>query len=250
MATATEVLTRGHAGVFDLRTEGPSENRGCCPGSEYIGGSGGVSWYEYFVDSKTGETYRVSCWDGVEGGKSAHSERDEEWLGRCFAEVVTRCHQEADSGKTEIRISRNERAVMQGKVHKLWLESAPGKFDGEQSTEGLSGGFVGYSHGVPVICDLEKEDLFPPRIGERAVKDALASAERHPSHPYAQQDEVFIGDRQIPVMSDSIPWKTKRLGPSSRGTHGRLGRHVPIFIKKSELDEAVEALRKWEARSK
>lgn len=248
MTAPAVIPNRTFAGLFDLSTDGPTNDHGVCPGSEYIGGYGGVGWYQYYTDAKTGEVYSVRCTDGVNGGRGPRSDANEEWLTRCYYEVISRCHREAKLGKTEIRISRNERAVMHGMTHDRWLASAPGLMDGVQSKEGLDGGFVGHSHGVPVICDLEKEDEFPPRIGEQTVKDALKfTGVRHTN---ADKDEIFIGDYQTPIMSHNIPWKTLRLGPSARDSRGRLtsDRHVPLFIQKSELDEAVEALQKWEAR--
>jgi hypothetical protein len=46
-------------------------------------------------------------------------------------------------------------------THYMWLESASGANDGQDSKEGLEGGLVGHCHGVPVICDLSQKDDLP-----------------------------------------------------------------------------------------
>ncbi len=251
MTVSSEIPNRPFAGVFDLPTSGPSKEHGVDPGSDYIGGYGGVGWYQYYIDSQTGETYSVRCTDGVNGGRGPYSESDQQWRHRCYWAIIQRSRREATSGKSEIRISRNERAIMQDVTHRFWLESGPDKRDGVQSEEGLNGGFVGHCYGVPVICDLEKEDVFPPKIGEEAVKQALTFATQV-RHMHGKEGEVFIGDFETPIIRSDFQWKTLRLGPSVRDSRGRLtnDRRVPLFIQKTELDEAVEALRKWEEHNK
>ena len=157
---------RTFAGVFDLRVEGDENAHGVGQSNDAIGGFYGVGWYEYFKDAETGQVYRVHCSDGVNGGKGAHSDTDENWLNAIHYAIVARCHKEAKSGATEIRISRNERVVMQGFDHRFWLKSSEGACDGQQSNDGLEGGLVGHCLGVPVICDMDQEDNFSPRPTE------------------------------------------------------------------------------------
>lgn len=163
-ANAVEVPSRGYANVFDLRVKGDEKTHGVGPGSQYIGGYSGMGWYNFFVDHKTGEKYKVHCWDGVNGGKDAYSDKDEEWRHKCYEAIIARTHAETKTGQTVVCISRNEWVVMQGFIHCTWLESEEGKRDGEQSKEdALNGGFVGMCRGIPVVCDLKREDMLPPR---------------------------------------------------------------------------------------
>src|SRR3989344_4367931 len=48
--------SRHIAGIFDLPIPGPSERSDVATG---------IEWWDYFKDAKTGETYKVRCWDGV-----------------------------------------------------------------------------------------------------------------------------------------------------------------------------------------
>jgi len=150
-----ELASRRYANVFDLPIEGPENVRGCDASNEAIGGCYGVGWNEYFQDANTGEQYVVNCSDGVNGGKGAYSDKDEGVRQEYYQALCVRFREEAASGALEIRISRNERFVMQGFTHAALLESGHDQLDGKQSKEGLEGGLVGHFHGIPVICDLE-----------------------------------------------------------------------------------------------
>lgn len=163
IAMNKEITSRSRAHIFDLRIEGPEENRAVNPSSDAIGGAYGVGWSEYFVDRNTGEIYKVHCSDGVYGGRDSHTNEDLAWMNTIYNAIVKRSHEAAASGAAEVRISRNERTIMQNFVHTHWLESAPNKRDGKKSNEGLEGGLVGHCHGIPVICDPEQEDNLPPR---------------------------------------------------------------------------------------
>jgi len=162
MTTSTqEVPSRARAGIFDLRVSS-GETHGVSPSPDAIGGFYGIGWQEYYQDAETGEMFSVHCSDGVDGGNGPYSEEDEALRSAYHDAIETRCHEEADSGAKEIRISKNERALMQGFTHVRWLESADGLCDGEQSGFGTEGGFVGNCHGVPIICDLSAKDQPPP----------------------------------------------------------------------------------------
>lgn len=166
MATAAvvEISLRQFADIFDLRVDGDEQVHGVNHSREAIGGSFGIGWYEYFIDAKTGEKYQVHCSDGVCGGKDAHTDKDREWREKCYCAIIERTHAETKTGQTAIYVSRNEWVIMQGFMHCTWLETAEGKRDGEQSKENaLEGGFIGMCRGIPVICDLNREDMLPPR---------------------------------------------------------------------------------------
>lgn len=168
--------SRSYAGVFDLRVEGPTETRSQGYNPEYIGGSSGISWYEYFEDAATGEIYKVYCSDGVNYSKESRSPRDAVWLHDCYDAIVARCAAQArahaPTDESPIFISRNERVIMQGFTHAKWLASLDDKSDGKQSNEGLDGGFVGHCRGVPVICDLTLKDQLPPRRPQQEETEA------------------------------------------------------------------------------
>lgn len=161
-ATAQSIPSRRVAGIFDLPVSGPKEVWGVDHSPDAIGGSYGVGWWEYFEDAKTSETYRVRCTDGVNGGNSAYTEKDEKVRQACYYGLVKRFRVAAKDREFEIRISRNERSVMQGFTHAALLEEKDGMNNGKQSNEGLEGGLVGHFHGIPVICDLEIEDHVLP----------------------------------------------------------------------------------------
>lgn len=163
MTANQQIPTRSYAHPLDIPLERESEPRGHDPSPDAIGGYYGIRWEEFFQDRNSGQVYKVSCTDGVNGGKGAYLPRDEAWRLKCFDTIQKNCRDEIKAGSEEIRISRNERVVMQGFIHRFWLESAEGKGDGKQSDQGLEGGLVGYCLGVPVICDLEMADRLPPR---------------------------------------------------------------------------------------
>ena len=154
--------SRSFAGLFDIPVEGPEEKRAWDHDPEAIGGAYGIQWFEYFKDAKTDEVYRVSCCDGVNGGLGAYSTKDEKARSTCYYALAERFQKSAQEGKTEILISRNERVVMQGHTHAFLLESEEEKGDGKQSKDGFEGGLVGHYHGIPVICDLQLQDLAWP----------------------------------------------------------------------------------------
>ena len=158
MQTLENISHRNLAGLFDIQIEGPENKTGDHYDREAIGGAYGIAWSEYFKDSKTGEIYQVRCSDGVYGGSGSYSAQDEAKRSTCYYGLLERFQQTEKDGKTEIRISRNERVVMDSQIHCVLLETTEDASDGKQSKDGLEGGLVGYFHGIPVICDLELQD--------------------------------------------------------------------------------------------
>ena len=64
--------TRDWATPGDKSVRASEDNsRGWDPSPDAIGGYYGIQWWEHYEDAKTGEKYRVHCYDGVYGGKSA-----------------------------------------------------------------------------------------------------------------------------------------------------------------------------------
>ncbi|MBI2642421.1 MAG: hypothetical protein HYW97_01060 [Candidatus Wildermuthbacteria bacterium] len=155
--TVQSVSSRRVAGIFDLPVEGPEEVGGVHRSNEAIGGSYGIGWWKYFKDAKTGEIYRVHCTDGVYGGNGPYTHADEKVRQDCYYALLERFRRSAREERSEIRISRNERVVMQGFTHAALLEERDGT-NGKQSNDGLEGGLVGHFHGIPVICDLELQE--------------------------------------------------------------------------------------------
>lgn len=163
IAITSEVPTRQYAHVLDVQIPGPDEVRGCDASRDAIGGYYGIQWYSYFCDRTTGEIYKVCQSDGVNGGKSAYRDIDEQWRQDVYYNVLRpRFKKMAEMGEAQITISRSERIVMQGFVHATMLETAAGACDGKQSDTGLEGGLVGHYHGIPVICDINQDDTLPP----------------------------------------------------------------------------------------
>jgi hypothetical protein len=162
MTQQDAIPSRHRANMFDIPVKGDGSTHGVDASSEAIGGYYSMGWYKHFKDAETGEVYRVHCSDGVYGGNGSYTNEDERWRQVIYYALVARCHELAKSGVSEIRISRNERVCMQGFTHVVWLESEDGLCDGKQSQDGLEGGFVGHCLGIPIICDLDQEDDYPP----------------------------------------------------------------------------------------
>jgi hypothetical protein len=162
--STTHIPSRRYAGIFDIPADtGDMSTYGVRPSNDAIGGCYGIRWYQYYQDAQTGEIYRVHCHDGEYGGKLAYNDEDETYRLKCYRAIVNWCHKLVQDGESEIRMSRNEVAVMQNMTHNEWLETEPGKRDGKYSRNDLSGGLVGYCRGIPIICDLTLEDDLPER---------------------------------------------------------------------------------------
>ncbi len=162
-AGSDEVPSRGVAGVFDLLVSRDSETRGWGEDRDAIGGFTGIAWWQFYRDALTNELYRVHCSDGVNGGHGPRSDKDEVFLNACFQHLSERFRRAARNGDSVIRVSRNERYLMQNFTHATLFESADRRCDGKQSNDGLNGGLVGHHQGIPVMCDLELPDDLPPR---------------------------------------------------------------------------------------
>jgi cold shock CspA family protein len=159
---------RQYADVFDLPTDGPTETHPAGISPNAIGGAYGISWYEYFIDASTGETYKIYCCDGVNRSKEAYSIEDREWMSSACQAIITRCHAEIEAGATAVYVSKNERRLMVRHTHAAWLQTTKEAADGKQSSTGIDGGLVGHCRGIPVICDMSIEDRLPVR-GQECV---------------------------------------------------------------------------------
>ena len=73
-ATTKSLDNRRYAHPFDRPVKSDSATHGVSPSPDAIGGYYGIGWYQTFRDHLTGELYRVHCSDGVNGGKSAHTD--------------------------------------------------------------------------------------------------------------------------------------------------------------------------------
>ena len=164
MTTATvEAKSRHYAHVLDIQVPVPANTHGVSPSSDAIGGYYGIGWYSYFRDGNTGEIYKVHESDGVHGGKGAYRDAEEKWRHDIYYNVlIPRFRKVAADGGTEITISRNERVAIQGFTHAVLLESEEGKADGKQSDAGLEGGLVGRYHGIPVMCEVNQDEVLAP----------------------------------------------------------------------------------------
>lgn len=170
-----EVPERHLAAVFDLPVDGPDHRHGVGHSPDAIGGCYGIGWWSYFKDTTTGEVYRVYCSDGVNGGRGPYSSKDEGYRYDCYRAMIERFRSAAERKASEIRISRNERAVIQGYTHATLFETGDNRRDGEQSNKGLEGGLVGYFHGIPVICDVVLFDNLPLREEDPIEAKSAAS---------------------------------------------------------------------------
>ena len=162
MTQTNKVPFRTYAHVFD-RPMKESEAHGCDPSPDAIGGCFGIGWTEFFRDHRTGEVFGVSCSDGVNGGKSSHSDEDLMFRQECFKHIEQRTHQQVADDAKEIRISSHEWNLMMGFTHISWFESKDGARDGQQADRAIREGLIGHCCGIPVIVDLEKADDLPPR---------------------------------------------------------------------------------------
>lgn len=158
MTLASGIQQRRFADIFDLRADGDPNKRGDDFDPEAIGGCYGMAWDEYFTDQKTGEVYAVRCSDGVNGGNGTYRDSDEERRHAIYADIVERCKAGHVAGVENVRISKNERRVLQGFTHAVVLMKQDGGW-GEQSSDGIDGGLMGYHRGIPVICDPTMPDI-------------------------------------------------------------------------------------------
>ena len=155
---------RRYAHPFDRPVKIQSKTRGVDPGSEYIGGYGGIGWDEAFLCHKSGKIYRVSCSDGVNGGKSSHSDRDLAWMETMRKRIVARTKA---ARRGPIKLAKDEWAIMLHFVFNGWLDLLPGeefKTTGDDNRH-LSEGQIGTIGGIAVIIDPNLESGLP-KVGD------------------------------------------------------------------------------------
>ena len=155
MEKTLEVPVRISAGVFDLNIPSPSqkdESFGVGASPDAIGGYYGVGWYEYFRDSKTGEIYKVSCSDGVNGGHGPYSRRDEEWLEAAENHILDRCRNWMRVGGKAAEVSPNEATILRKQAPRCWEICEDGLMQGKS-----------YLAGITVVVDSTRTDDLPSR---------------------------------------------------------------------------------------
>jgi hypothetical protein len=147
--------TRHYAHPFDRPVDGPADQHGVNPSPDAIGGYYGLGWYQYYLDHKTGERFKVHCSDGVNGGKDAYPDHILGWMEKQYLAIKKRTIAEAEAGAAEVRLSTAEWNIMLTRIHVGWL-------DGQDTTKDrghrlLDEGRIGTCRGVPVIVDAELE---------------------------------------------------------------------------------------------
>lgn len=155
--------SRQFAHPFDrpVKVEGDEQTHGVDPSSEAIGGFYGIGWYEAFKDHQTGQLYIVHCSDGVNRGKSAHSQRDMEWMEAMRKRIVAHTTNQRIG---PIKISTHEWAIMLHFSFSGWLDSLPGeelKIVGDPNRH-LDEGQIGTINGLAVVVDPKAGDNLPP----------------------------------------------------------------------------------------
>ncbi|MDG1949797.1 MAG: hypothetical protein P8J32_03170 [bacterium] len=151
--------SRQFAHIFDTQVfpEIGNGEHGTNRGSDYIGGYGGVGWYEYYRCYRTDHIYVVYCTDGVNGGSPSHNLRHLIWAhsAREYIQKRTRL-----ISRGEIRISWREWCLMSG--HN-WLDPSHNHTHQSQHPREVEG-VVGTFNGRRVIVDPKyRDDL--PKIG-------------------------------------------------------------------------------------
>ncbi len=155
---------RRYAHPFDRPVKIKSKTRGVNPGRQYIGGYGGIGWEEAFRCHKDGQVYLVSCSDGVENGKSSHSNRDLKWMETMRDRIVARTK---TARRGPIKLAKDEWAIMLHFVFTGWLDPLPGekhKTVGDTNRH-LNEGQIGTIGGIAVIIDPNLERRLP-EIGD------------------------------------------------------------------------------------
>lgn len=149
---------RQWAHPFDhsVQYEGPTRGHDYSP--EAIGGCYGMAWDMVFRDRKNGELYAVNCYDGVNRSKSPHRPDDEEWMQRVQDQMIVRTRRDAQSGATQVCLSREEWAVMSGRMFHDWFDPLPNEQGTRLKSLGdwhryQTEGHVGTINGVSVVVD-------------------------------------------------------------------------------------------------
>ncbi|NQV88869.1 MAG: hypothetical protein HQ488_00910 [Parcubacteria group bacterium] len=150
---------RAHPFDFAVKCSGPTHGVDASPNA--IGGFYGIGWDEVFRDHQTGDLYSVSCSDGVNGGKNAHSDRDMAWMEQVRLHIIART---TSVSRGPIHISQREWAIMLGFTFCEWLDELPGeryKTTGDNSRHMMEGE-IGTIGGIDVIVDPTATDDLPP----------------------------------------------------------------------------------------
>lgn len=150
-----EISSRSYAGIFDISISDVSvlNDPGIKPShlsTDAIGGSYGIQWFQYYRDRKTNEIYKVSCTDGVYGGRGPYSDEDEKTTNDIYWDVIKRL--ENHNSSENILISLDERIVLQSFTHAKLFETSEGLLDGKQNLEEPKIGLFGYYHGISIVC--------------------------------------------------------------------------------------------------
>ena len=173
---------RRFAHPFDHAVEYKSPTSGHDHSPEAIGGCFGIQWEEVFRDRKNGELYAVTCYDGVNRSKDARNPVNEEWVQDAQERVIRRTKGEAHGSATQIRLSREEWAIMSGRMFHDWFDLLPGeqhKTVGDANRFKLEG-YVGAIMSVPVVVDSTFENTLgdPPCNTQAKLQQELARIDR------------------------------------------------------------------------
>lgn len=155
---------RRFAHPFDHAVPYQSPTHGHDHSPDAIGGCYGIQWDEVFRDRNTGGLYAVNCYDGTNHSKDALDPADEEWVQDAQERIIRRTKGEAHGNASVIRLSREEWAIMSGRIFDDWFDLLPGeqhKTVGDVNRFKLDGQ-VGTINDVPVVVD----STFPNPLGE------------------------------------------------------------------------------------
>lgn len=173
---------RRYAHPFDHAVPYQSQTHGHDHSPNAIGGSFGIQWDEVFRDRNTGELYTVHCYDGVNRSKDARDPANEDWVQDAQERIIRRTKGDAHGSAPVIRLSREEWAIMSGRMFHDWFD----KLDNEQyETVGDANrykldGEVGTINGVRVVIDVSAENPLgdPPCDTQVELQQALARIDR------------------------------------------------------------------------
>lgn len=148
-----KISERKYAGRYDIPLKNISSDiKGHHASTDAIGGCYGIQWYECFKDQKTNEIYKVSCIDGVYGGKDAYSDEDLKFRKEIYLNILNRLSCFDQSASISFEISLNERIILHLFTHAKLFETLENLLDGKQNLEEPKIGLFGYYHGIPIVC--------------------------------------------------------------------------------------------------
>jgi hypothetical protein len=184
---------RRNAHPFDRTVPYEEPTRGHDPSPEAIDGYYGTAWDEIFRDHMTGQLFAVTCYDGVNRSKNAHSVRDEEWMEAMRKRII---HRTRDQRSAPILISKREWAIMLRFTFTGWLDSLPGEgFTASCDPNRLiDEGQIGTINKAPVIVDPTYQDNLP-KVGHlgSSVNDDRLSLTRPRTSTQPEPDRKFNG---------------------------------------------------------